>query len=201
MIAAAEILRAARLMPVLTVERAEDAVPLAQALLAGGLTHLEVTLRTAAALDAIAAMARVPGVVVGAGTVLEPADLQRAAKAGARFALSPGATNALLEAGQTAGIPFIPGIGSASELMAARAAGYRAVKVFPAEPLGGTSFIKSLVAPIPDMTLCPTGGITPALVTAYKAIPQVACVGGSWMAPGDAIKAGDWARITALCAV
>lgn len=199
MTAAVDLLRAARVMPVLTIARLADAVPLARALAAGGLRHLEVTLRTPVALEAIAAIAAAcDDVVVGAGTVLEPADLDRAVASGARFALSPGATPALLEAGRDCSIPFIPGIGSASELMMGRAAGYRAVKVFPAAELGGPSFIKALSAPIGDMAFCPTGGVGPDLLAAYRAIPAVACVGGSWMATSAMIAAGDWPQITAL---
>lgn len=197
-----DILAAAQqagVIPVLTIARLEQAVPLAQALAAGGLCVIEVTMRTPVALDAIAAIATaLPQVLVGAGTILGPADLAAAEAAGARFALSPGASAALLAAALSARIPFIPGAATASEVMVARAAGYRLVKLFPAEQLGGPAMVKAIGAPLPDMMVCPTGGIDAAKAPAYRALPNVACVGGSWMAPAAMVEAGDWSAITAL---
>ncbi len=196
-----ELLAHARTLPVLVIHDVDHAVPLARALAAGGLTVLEITLRTAAALGAIAAIARdCPDVIVGAGTILSPDDIETAAAAGATFGVSPGATPRLLAAARAWGRPFYPGTATASEIMAARDAGFGAVKFFPAEANGGAPALKSLAAPLADVTFCPTGGITPANVAAYRALPQVACVGGSWMAPDDAVRAGDWDRITALAA-
>lgn len=194
-----DILHRARTMPVLTIARAEDAVPLADALAAGGLTVLEITLRTPAGLGAITAIARaLPGVLVGAGTVLTPDDLARAEQAGARFAISPGATPALIEAGARGALPFIPGVATASEAMAARAGGFTALKFFPAETMGGARALAALGAPLADLMFCPTGGVTPGNAPAYRALPNVACVGGSWMAPAALVEARDWAAITAL---
>lgn len=194
-----DILRRARTMPVLTIANVDDAVPLAEALAEGGLTVLEITLRTPAALDAIAAIARaLPRVLVGAGTLLSPADLARAAQAGARFALSPGATPALLAAATASPLPFIPGVATASETMAARDAGFTALKFFPAEQLGGSRALASLGAPLSDLMFCPTGGVTPENAPAYRALANVACVGGSWMAMPALVAARDWAKITEL---
>ncbi len=194
-----DILRRARTMPVLTIADAADAVPLAEALAAGGMTVLEITLRTAAALDAIAAIARaLPDVLVGAGTLLSPPDFARAANAGACFALSPGATPALLAAAATSPLPFIPGIATASEAMAARDAGFTALKFFPAEQLGGARALASLGAPMPDLMFCPTGGISAENAPAYRALANVACVGGSWMATPALVAARDWSAITQL---
>jgi len=194
-----DILRRARTMPVLTIANVDDAVPLAEALAEGGLIVLEITLRTPAALDAIAAIARaLPGVLVGAGTLLSPADFARAAQAGARFALSPGATPALLAAATASPLPFIPGVATASEAMAARDAGFTALKFFPAEQLGGSRALASLGAPLSDLMFCPTGGVTPENAPAYRALANVACVGGSWMAMPALVAARDWAKITEL---
>jgi len=194
-----DILRRARTMPVLTIADAADAVPLAEALAEGGLTVLEITLRTAAALDAIAAIARaLPDVLVGAGTLLSLPDFARAANAGACFALSPGATPALLAAATASPLPFIPGIATASEAMAARDAGFTALKFFPAEQLGGSRALASLGAPMPDLIFCPTGGVTAENAPAYRTLANVACVGGSWMATPALVAARDWSKITQL---
>jgi 2-dehydro-3-deoxyphosphogluconate aldolase/(4S)-4-hydroxy-2-oxoglutarate aldolase len=193
---AEDILSRAPVIPVITIEREQDAVPLARALVAGGLTVLEVTLRTPAALAAMKAIARdVPEALLGAGTVLSQRDYDAAVAAGARFALSPGyveALNPLPEA------PFIPGIATASELMRGIGAGYATFKFFPAAPLGGPAALSALGGPLPNAKFCPTGGITLKNAPDYLALANVLCVGGSWVAPLDAIRAGDWARIEAL---
>lgn len=190
----------APVIPVLTVERVEQAVPLARALVAGGLPVIEVTLRTAAAPAVIAAMAQVDGAIVGAGTVLSAADVDRAAAAGAAFLVSPGLTETTLAAARSAGLPLLPGIATASDLMRGIELGLSAFKFFPAETSGGAAAVKALAAPFGAVRFCPTGGITADLATSYLALPSVACVGGSWVAPPDAVAHGDWARITALAA-
>lgn len=188
----------APVVPVVTIHDVADAVPLARALTAGGLLTIEVTLRTPVALEAIATIAReAPEVVVGAGTVANPADLEAAAKAGARFAISPGATAALLEAGKTSAIPYLPAIATPSELMEGLAAGYAAFKLFPAEASGGIAMLRSLGGPFPQVKFCPTGGISLETAPGYLALPNVACVGGSWMIPDKLVKAKDWAAIEA----
>ncbi|MCC6306389.1 MAG: bifunctional 4-hydroxy-2-oxoglutarate aldolase/2-dehydro-3-deoxy-phosphogluconate aldolase [Rhodobacteraceae bacterium] len=194
----ARLCRRAPVIPVLTVEDPGLAAPLARALVAGGLPVLEVTLRTPAALPAIAAMAAVEGAVVGAGTLLAPADVAQAVAAGARFGVSPGATGALLEAVRAAGLPFLPGAATASEVMALLAQGYRTQKFFPAEVAGGIAALGALGPPLPQVAFCPTGGITAALAPAYLGLANVLCVGGSWVAPAAALRARDWGRITAL---
>jgi len=196
----AQLLTRAHVLPVLTVDRVEDALPLTQALIDGGLTAIEVTLRTPVALEAIRIIrnAALP-IAVGAGTVLTGADLRAAADAGAVFAVSPGATPELLAAGRADGaIPLIPGVATASDVMAAKLAGYSVLKFFPAEAMGGVATLKGFAGPFGDIRFCPTGGIDAAKAPSYRALPNVLCVGGSWMVPGDAIKAGDWARITDL---
>lgn len=186
-------------MPVVVIEDASKAVPMARALVAGGVRCIEITLRTSAALDAIRAIARdVPDAVVGAGTVLSEADLHAAISAGARYALSPGGTYALMQAARSAPIPFIPGIATASEIMTGMDMGYRCFKFFPAENMGGVGTLKSLGAPIPQARFCPTGGIGPDDVARYLALPNVMCVGGSWITPSAPMKDGDWAGIEAL---
>lgn len=185
-------------LPVLVIDDAELAVPLAKALLDGGLNVLEVTLRTPAALEAISRMATVPGVVVGAGTVTRPADVAAAQAAGARFGVSPGATPRLLEAARDAGLPFLPGVATASEAMAARDAGYDTLKFFPAVPAGGAALLKALGGPLPDLAFCPTGGIDAGNFKTFRALPNVLCVGGSWVAPAEALARRDWAAITRL---
>jgi 2-dehydro-3-deoxyphosphogluconate aldolase / (4S)-4-hydroxy-2-oxoglutarate aldolase len=188
----------APIIPVLVVEDAAHARPLAQALIAGGLPALEVTLRTPAALDVIREMAQVPGGVVGAGTLLTPADVRAAKAAGARFGVAPGATDTLLQACEDEDLPLLPGAATASEAMALLERGYSTLKFFPAEASGGAPALKAIGAPIPQISFCPTGGVTPQNASDYLALPNVICAGGSWVAPKDAVEAGDWARIETL---
>ena len=189
----------APVIPVLAIDRIEDALPLCRALADNGLPVLEITLRTACALDAIALVAReLPHACVGAGTVLSATDLANVADAGARFAISPGATDALFDAAKASRTPLIPGIATASELMRGLEHGWRRFKFFPAESSGGIGALKGFGGPLPMARFCPTGGIDAAKAPAYLALPNVACVGGSWMVPADAVKASDWARIGAL---
>jgi 2-dehydro-3-deoxyphosphogluconate aldolase/(4S)-4-hydroxy-2-oxoglutarate aldolase len=191
-----EILGRAPVIPVLIIEEAAHAVPLGRALVAGGLTVLEVTLRTPAALDCIERMAaEVEGAVVGAGTVLDAAARRAAAACGAEFAVSPGLVPG---AGPEGPIPLLPGVATASELMAGLAAGFTRFKLFPANVAGGLDALKAFASPFPQARFCPTGGINAKNAGDYLALPNVACVGGSWVAPPDAVRAGDWARITAL---
>ena len=192
------ICRLAPVVPVLVVRNAARAAPLAQALVAGGLPALEVTLRTPAALDAIRAMADVPGGVVGAGTLLTPADVRAAKAAGARFGVSPGATPALLAACEDVGLPILPGAATATEVMALLERGYRVQKFFPAEVAGGAGALRALGGPLPQVRFCPTGGVSLTNAPGYLALANVLCVGGSWLAPEALVAAGDWAAITAL---
>lgn len=192
------VLRRAPVVPVLTVDRLGDAVPLARALVAGGLPALEVTMRTPIALDAIRAMSDVEGGVVGAGTVLDAAQVRAAVAVGAKFLVSPGATPAVLDAALELGVPLLPGVATATEAMIARDKGYRVMKFFPAGPAGGPTYLKALSSPLADVVFCPTGGVSLDNALDYLNLPNVVCVGGSWVAPGDAVKAGDWARIEAL---
>ncbi|MBN8263252.1 MAG: bifunctional 4-hydroxy-2-oxoglutarate aldolase/2-dehydro-3-deoxy-phosphogluconate aldolase [Xanthomonadales bacterium] len=186
----------APVIPVITIAALEDAVPLARALAGNGLPVLEVTLRTDCALEAIARIAaEVPEACVGAGTVLSAADLAAVERAGARFAISPGVTEALYDAGAAIGIPLIPGIATAGELMRGLERGWRRFKFFPAESSGGIGALKGFAGPLPMARFCPTGGIDAGKAPAYLALPNVACVGGSWMLPADALAARDWARI------
>jgi 2-dehydro-3-deoxyphosphogluconate aldolase/(4S)-4-hydroxy-2-oxoglutarate aldolase len=185
----------APVIPVLTVRDVADGVAQARALVAGGLPAIEVTLRTPAALDAIAEIARsVPGAHVGAGTIIEPAQIEAAVRAGAKFLVSPGTSPALAAAAAQSPIPFLPGVATASEAMTLRALGFRALKLFPAEAVGGAKLLASLHAPLSDLVFCPTGGIDAAKAPAYLALPNVLCVGGSWMLPKD----GDYGRIEEL---
>ncbi|MFW8594210.1 bifunctional 4-hydroxy-2-oxoglutarate aldolase/2-dehydro-3-deoxy-phosphogluconate aldolase [Cribrihabitans neustonicus] len=195
---AREICRLAPVMPVLVVEDAAHAKPLAKALVAGGLPALEVTLRTPAALDAIRAMAEVEGGVVGAGTLVTPKDAEEAKAAGAQFGVSPGATDELLIACEAIGLPLLPGAATASEAMRLLARGYDMQKFFPAEAAGGAPALKSLGGPLPQITFCPTGGVSPANAGDYLSLANVVCAGGSWVAPADLVKAGDWAGIEKL---
>ena len=184
---------------VVVVERLADAVPMAKALVAGGVLAIEVTLRTPVALDAMRAIAaEVEGAHVGAGTVITPADFAAAERAGARFAVSPGATATLVAAAAECALPWLPGVATASEAMAALERGHRHLKLFPAEAAGGTALLRGLHGPLPGLRFCPTGGITPASAGNYLALPNVACVGGSWLTPADRMAAGDWSRIEAL---
>jgi 2-dehydro-3-deoxyphosphogluconate aldolase/(4S)-4-hydroxy-2-oxoglutarate aldolase len=186
-------------VPVLSISRVEDAVPLARALLAGGLPVLEVTLRTEAAIGAIRAICEhVPEARVGAGTVLTVRDFSAVEAAGAAFAISPGATDALYSAAATARMPLLPGIATASELMRGLELGYQRFKFFPAEASGGVAALKSFAGPFAQAKFCPTGGIDAAKAPAYLALANVMTVGGSWMVPADALAAGDWGRIEAL---
>jgi 2-dehydro-3-deoxyphosphogluconate aldolase/(4S)-4-hydroxy-2-oxoglutarate aldolase len=186
-------------IPVLTIERAADAVPLARALVAGGLPVIEVTLRTKAALDAIRAIAaEVPDCVVGVGTVLRAADITAAIGAGAKYLVSPGTPPELAAALADCGIPVLPGCATVSEAMALGARGFKVLKFFPAEASGGTAWLKSIAAPLPELKFCPTGGIDSRNIATYLACPNVLAVGGSWVAPKDALASGDFARITQL---
>ncbi|MGW1164149.1 bifunctional 4-hydroxy-2-oxoglutarate aldolase/2-dehydro-3-deoxy-phosphogluconate aldolase [Streptomyces sp. NPDC001153] len=196
---AASVLDLAPVVPVVVVSDAADAVPLARALVAGGLPAIEVTLRTPAALDAIRAIAaEVPGAVVGAGTVIRPEQVGACVAAGARFLVSPGWTDALLAAMRGSGVPFLPGVSTTSEVVALLERGVREMKFFPAQAAGGTAYLKSLAGPLPQARFCPTGGIGPASAPEYLALPNVGCVGGSWMIPAEAVAAGDWARVEEL---
>lgn len=196
---AEELLRAGPVMPVLVIRDPGLAVDLATALVAGGIRTLEVTLRTPAALGAIERIrSRVPDALVGAGTVLSPADWQRAQDAGALFGISPGLTPALLAAARRGSLPFVPGVATASEAMTALDAGFTAMKLFPAEAVGGQALLKSLYGPLPQLLFCPTGGIHPGNAAAYLSLPNVGCVGGSWLAPESLLAMHDWDAITAL---
>ncbi|WP_416531423.1 bifunctional 4-hydroxy-2-oxoglutarate aldolase/2-dehydro-3-deoxy-phosphogluconate aldolase [Streptomyces coelicoflavus] len=196
---AASVLDLAPVVPVVVVDDLADAVPLARALVAGGLPAIEVTLRTPVALDAIRAIAaEVPGAVVGAGTVVTAEQVGQVVTAGARFLVSPGWTDALLEAMRGSGVPFLPGASTTSEVVALLERGVREMKFFPAEAAGGTAYLKALAAPLPQARFCPTGGITPASAPEYLALPNVGCVGGSWMLPKDAVAGRDWARVERL---
>lgn len=197
---AAEICRLAPVVPVLVIDDIAHALPLAKALVAGGLPALEVTLRTPCALDAIRAMADVPGGIVGAGTLLTPADVRAAKAAGAKFGVSPGATPALLDACAEEGLPLLPGAVTASEVMALLERGYTVQKFFPAEQSGGAPFLKSIGSPIPQVKFCPTGGVSLKNAAEYLALENILCVGGSWVAPKQAMIAGNWAEITRLAA-
>lgn len=191
------IMRLAPVIPVVIIDDLEDAVPLAKALVKGGLKAIEITLRTPAALAAIEAIAQeVEGAVPGVGTVLTAAHYEQAAKAGAKFAVSPGATPRLLDAAQDTGLAPLPGIASASEAMALIERGYRFAKFFPAEAAGGAPFLSSIASPLPQLQFCPTGGITPEIASRYLKLPNVICVGGSWMIKPAAIKAKAWDEIT-----
>jgi 2-dehydro-3-deoxyphosphogluconate aldolase/(4S)-4-hydroxy-2-oxoglutarate aldolase len=187
------------IIPVLTIDRAADAAPLARALVAGGLPVIEVTLRTKAALDAIKAIAAdVPDCVVGVGTVTRSADIAAAISAGAKYLVSPGTPPELAAALADASVPVLPGCATVSDAMALSARGFKVLKFFPAEASGGTAWLKSVAAPLPEIKFCPTGGITDKNIAAYLGCPNVLAVGGSWVAPKDAIAAGDFARITQL---
>ncbi|MDU8926472.1 bifunctional 4-hydroxy-2-oxoglutarate aldolase/2-dehydro-3-deoxy-phosphogluconate aldolase [Alisedimentitalea sp. MJ-SS2] len=196
--AALKLCRTAPVIPVIVLDDAKDAAPLAQALVSGGLPVLEVTLRTAAALDCIREMAAIPGGIPGAGTVLTPSDVQAAKDAGAQFAVSPGATDRLLGACEEADLPLLPGAATATEAMRLLERGYSVQKFFPAEASGGAPALKAIGAPLPQITFCPTGGVSPKNVADYLSLKNVACVGGSWVAPKSLIADGDWDAIEAL---
>ncbi|MEP2891494.1 MAG: bifunctional 4-hydroxy-2-oxoglutarate aldolase/2-dehydro-3-deoxy-phosphogluconate aldolase [Tateyamaria sp.] len=197
---AREICALAPIVPVLVVEDVDHARPLAEALVAGGLPALEVTLRTPAALEVIAAMASVKGGVVGAGTLVTPDDVRAAKEAGAQFGVSPGATDALIAACEAEGLPLLPGAATASEAMALLERGYDMLKFFPAEASGGAPALKGIGAPLPQISFCPTGGVSMANANSYLSLSNVVCAGGSWVAPKDLVQAGDWTGIEALAA-
>jgi 2-dehydro-3-deoxyphosphogluconate aldolase / (4S)-4-hydroxy-2-oxoglutarate aldolase len=194
-----DLLAATPVVPVLAIDSVETALPLARALVAGGLPVLEITLRTPAALEIIHALgSEIESAVVGAGTVLTPQQYREAVRAGARFVVSPGATPALLDVAEASSVPFLPGAGTSSEVMRLLERGYACLKFFPAEPAGGVAYLQALAAPLPGARFCPTGGIDAARAPAYLALPNVVCVGGSWVAPRDAVAARDWLAITRL---
>jgi 2-dehydro-3-deoxyphosphogluconate aldolase / (4S)-4-hydroxy-2-oxoglutarate aldolase len=196
----AALFKQAVVIPVLTIERLEDAVPLAKALVAGGVRVLEVTLRTPVAIPAAQAIiSNVPEAVVGIGTILNADDLARAEALGAVFGISPGATPDLLKAAAASALPFAPGMATASELMQALAHGFNLVKFFPAEQSGGIKALRALAGPFPDARFCPTGGIGEANAVAWLAEPNVSAAGGSWICPAADIRSGNWAGITAMC--
>jgi 2-dehydro-3-deoxyphosphogluconate aldolase/(4S)-4-hydroxy-2-oxoglutarate aldolase len=197
-LSADDVLKLSPVMPVVVIDDAGHAEPLARVLLASGIRTIEVTLRTAAALDAIRSIAKnAPEMIVGAGTVLNEDDLKAAIDAGARYALSPGGTPKLMKAARDASIPFIPGVATSSEIMRGLDLGYTHFKFFPAEQLGGVAALKAQHGPLPQAMFCPTGGVTVEKAPAYLALPNVLCVGGSWIAGADKIKAQDWASIEA----
>ncbi|MEO1949052.1 2-dehydro-3-deoxyphosphogluconate aldolase/(4S)-4-hydroxy-2-oxoglutarate aldolase [Thioclava sp. ES.031] len=195
---ARKICELAPIVPVIVVKDVAHAAPLAKALVAGGLPALEVTLRTPCALDAIRAMADVEGGVVGAGTLLTPADVKAAKAAGAKFGVSPGATETLVKACEDEGLPLLPGAATASEVMKLLEMGYDVLKFFPAEASGGAPALKAIGAPIPQVSFCPTGGVSMKNANDYLSLPNVLCAGGSWVAPDAMVQSGDWAGIEAL---
>lgn len=189
-----------RILPVLSIQREEDVLPLADALAAGGVTNLEITLRTPLALAAIRLLtAQRPALCVGAGTVLDGRQFQSVLDAGAQFVVSPGSTQELLTLGLDSPVPLLPGIATASEIMMGYRLGYRHFKVFPAAVCGGVTLLRAFAGPFHDVQFCPTGGITPATLPDYLALDNVMATGGTWMAPAEMVKAGDWAGITQLC--
>ena len=198
---AQQVMQDAPVIPVIVLSALEQAVPMARALVAGGIRMLEVTLRTPVALACIEAIAKeVPEAVVGAGTLRGAADAQAAALAGARFAVSPGYTHAVGKACHDLGLALLPGVATGSEIMMAQEDGYTALKFFPAMQAGGTAMLKAWSGPFNDVKFCPTGGVTPQNAAEFLALPNVACVGGSWITPADALATGDWARVTRLAA-
>ncbi|ABM42224.1 keto-deoxy-phosphogluconate aldolase [Diaphorobacter nitroreducens] len=196
---ALDVMRDAPVIPVIVLHDVRHAVPMARALVAGGIRMLEVTLRTPQALECMRAIAaEVPDAVVGAGTVRTSADAAAAARAGARFAVSPGFTPAVGRACRDAGLPLLPGVATGSEIMTAQEEGFSALKFFPAVQAGGTAMLKAWQGPFGDVAFCPTGGIQPGNAAEFLALKNVACVGGSWLVPADALEQGDWSRITRL---
>jgi 2-dehydro-3-deoxyphosphogluconate aldolase/(4S)-4-hydroxy-2-oxoglutarate aldolase len=194
-----DLMRVGPVIPVIVIDDARDAVPLAKALVEGGVRVLEITLRTPAALDAIRAIAsQVGGAIVGVGTISRATDFADAAAAGAKFGVSPGLTPDLIESSRASNLPLLPGVMTPSELIAARAAGFAEVKLFPAAQAGGIKMLKALGGPFPEVTFCPTGGVTQESAPDFLALPNVACVGGSWLTPKDLVAKGDWRRITQL---
>ena len=198
---APSVLDVVPVMPVVVPDSLDHAVPVARALVAGGLPAIELTLRTPVALDAIRAIAsEVPEILIGAGTITTPGHAKEALDAGAQFLVSPGTTRSLLHAMQDTGLPFLPGTATVSEVLAALEAGCTEMKFFPAAASGGTAYLKAVASPVPAARFCPTGGITLASAPSYLALPNVGCVGGSWITPADALEAGDWDRVTRLAA-
>ena len=196
---ARDLLTVSPVIPVVVVEDPADAVPLAEALLRGGVGIIEITLRTRDALAAVAAVARdVPDMRVGAGTVVTAEQVGAAREAGATFLVSPGATDTLVDAALATGLPFLPGAGTVSEMLALRERGLDTLKFFPAEASGGRGYLSSVAGPLPDLAFCPTGGVTAATAADWLALPNVGCVGGSWLTPADAVRAHDWDRIERL---
>lgn len=194
-----DIMHASPVMPVLVIERVSQAVPLARALVAGGIRVLEVTLRTAAALDCVKAIVReVPDAIMGVGTITQADQLDAVLAAGAAFGVSPGSSDALLREVRRRGFPFLPGVMTPSEVMSAYDLGFRAMKLFPAQQAGGLGMLKALAGPFPDLHFCPTGGVDGKTAPDFLALPNVACVGGSWIAPKALVEKGDWEGITAL---
>jgi 2-dehydro-3-deoxyphosphogluconate aldolase/(4S)-4-hydroxy-2-oxoglutarate aldolase len=193
-----DIMRTSAVIPVIAIDEPEHAVPLARALVAGGIRVLEVTLRTKHGLAAIKAMSEVEGAIVGVGTLTQPEEFAAARDAGALFGVSPGLTAALIAAAKSSGLPLLPGVMTPSEVMAAREQGFRQLKLFPAVPAGGIGMLNAINGPLPDVMFCPTGGISQETASQFLALKNVACVGGSWLTPKDAIAAGDWGRITDL---
>lgn len=194
-----EIMRASPVIPVIAIDDIRHAVPMAQALVAGGIRVLEVTLRTQHGLAAIRAIAeQVPEAILGVGTLTRQEEFAQARDAGAVFGVSPGLTTDLINGSRASGLPLLPGVMTPSEVMSAREAGFRQVKLFPAVPAGGVGMLNAIAGPIPDMLFCPTGGITQETAAQFLACKNVACVGGSWLTPKEAMAAGDWERITAL---
>ncbi|HEX4813446.1 MAG TPA: bifunctional 4-hydroxy-2-oxoglutarate aldolase/2-dehydro-3-deoxy-phosphogluconate aldolase [Nonomuraea sp.] len=193
------LLDLAPVIPVVVIEDAETAVPLARALVAGGLPVIEVTLRTPAAREAIARIAdEVPEATVGAGTIRTTDDIAASVSAGARFLVSPGTTLSLVEAMDSSGVPYLPGAATVSEVMALAERGVKELKFFPAEAAGGVAYLKAIAGPLPDVRFCPTGGIRANTAPGYLALPNVGCVGGTWLTPAEALAAGDWARVEKL---
>lgn len=193
-----DIMRSASVIPVIAIDDPSHAVPLAKALVAGGIRVLEVTLRTEHGLGAIRAMSEVEGAIVGVGTLTQPHEFEAARDAGAVFGVSPGLTASMIEAAKKSGLPLLPGVMTPSEVMAAREHGFKQLKLFPAVPAGGVGMLNAIAGPLPDVTFCPTGGISIDTAPAFLACKNVACVGGSWLTPKDALAAGDWDRITEL---
>ena len=194
-----EVMRVGPVIPVIVIDELAQAVPLAKALVAGGVRVLEVTLRTAPALEAIRLMARdVPDAIVGVGTLTRPQDFKDALDAGAKFGVSPGLTPAMIQAAHETGLPLLPGVFTPSDVIAARLAGFSQLKLFPAQQAGGIGMLKALGGPFPDVMFCPTGGVSAENAPDFLALPNVACVGGSWLVPKAAVKSGDWGKITAL---
>jgi len=196
---AIDVMRIGPVIPVIVIDDIDRAVPLAKALVGGGVRVLEVTLRTSEALDAIRAISReVTDAIVGVGTITRAGDFEAACAAGARFGVSPGLTPSLIEAALKCGLPLLPGVMTPSDVIAARAAGFSALKLFPAQQAGGIGMLKALAGPFPDVVFCPTGGVSAASAPDYLTLPNVACVGGSWLTPADAVRAADWDVITRL---